>query len=72
MPAWQAWCGLQTQWRTGMGGATGLDYVAAIEYLRTVARMRGRALADAFECLQAAERAVLELWAEQRELSHGH
>lgn len=72
VPAWQAWCALQTQWRTGMGGATGLDYVAVIQYLRAVARLRGDALAEAFEILQGAERAVLELWAEQRELSSGH
>ena len=25
---WQAWCAVQTQWRVGMGGATGLDYAA--------------------------------------------
>lgn len=67
MPAWLAWCGLQTQWRIGMGGATGLDYTAVLAYLRSVSRLRGDALQEAFEGIQAAERAVLEVADERRQ-----
>ncbi len=69
MAAWNAWCALQTQWRVGMGGATGLDYTAVHAYLRGVLGLRGSELRDTFDGIQAAERAVLEVAAEQRELS---
>ena len=65
--AWQCWCDLQTQWRTGMAGATGLDYAAALAYLRDVAGLRGDERRQVFDCLRAAEHAVLDLWADQRE-----
>lgn len=65
--AWRAWCDLQTQWRVGMGGATGLDYAAALAVLRTVHGLRGDALRETFELVRAAELAVLEVWAEQRQ-----
>lgn len=55
-----------------MGGATGLDYAAVHAYLRGVLGMRGNTLRDTFDAIQAAERAVLELRAEQEELSRGH
>lgn len=58
--AWQCWCGVQTQWRIGFGGATGLDYAAVLAYLRTAERLRGDELLEVFEGLRAAERAVLE------------
>lgn len=57
---------MQTQWRTGMGGATGLDYGAVLAYLRDVARVRGRRLREVFEGIQAAESEVLQVWAESR------
>lgn len=65
--AWECWCDLQTQWRTGVAGATGLDYAAVLAYLRDVAALRGDERAQVFHCLRAAEREVLALWAEQRQ-----
>lgn len=65
--AWDCWCDLQTQWRTGVAGATGLDYAAALAYLRDVAGLRGDERRQVFDCLRAAERAVLDVWAERRE-----
>src|SRR5574340_1341745 len=52
---WRAWCDLQTQWRVGMGGATGLDYAAALAVLRAVHGLRGEALRDTFDLVRAAE-----------------
>jgi hypothetical protein len=66
--AFEAWIGIQTQWRKdGMGGATGLDYSGVGAYLSEHGFKTGSARRrEAFECLQAAERATLEVWAEQR------
>lgn len=64
--AWHCWCAVQTQWRAGFNGATGLDYAAVLGYLQTVARQRGRRLRDVFQAIQAAERAVLDVWADRR------
>ena len=50
-----------------MGGATGLDYAAALAYLRDVAGLRGDERRAVFDYIRAAEREVLEVWAEQRE-----
>lgn len=65
--AWNHWIEVQTQWRTGgVGGATGLDYGAVCAYLReVVARRKPRA--EVFAGIRAAERATLEVWAQQRE-----
>lgn len=65
LPAWQAWQGVQTQWRTGMGGATGLDYAGVHAWLQLHAPRQQRR--ELFEGIQAAERATLEVWSEQRE-----
>lgn len=59
--AWNCWCSLQTQWRAGTGGIVGLDYTAVLAYLRTVQQLRGAELREVFDCLQAAERAMLEV-----------
>ncbi len=34
--AWRLWQAAQTQWRVGMAGATGLDYVAVESLARTL------------------------------------
>lgn len=36
-PSFSLFCQLQTQWRTGMGGATGLDYTALYPLLDRMA-----------------------------------
>jgi hypothetical protein len=63
--AWHCWCAVQTQWRVGMGGATGLDYAGVRAYLDE-AGLQGQARRDTFAGICAAERATLEVWAEQR------
>ena len=56
-PVIAAWLSVQTQWRTGMAGPTGLDY-AGVE---AALRMRGEPdMAETFAGLQACERAALE------------
>jgi hypothetical protein len=62
---WRAWQELQTQWRVGMGGATGLDYTAVRAYLDE-AGLQGPARADVWTGVRAAERETLAVWAEQR------
>lgn len=62
---WRHWCSLQTQWRYGTDGRTGLDYAAVCAYLalhEPAAERRREHLAG----IQAAEWASLEVWAEQR------
>lgn len=65
LPVWQLWQCVQTQWRTGMAGRTGLDYAGVIRYLERFGRIAKREQAAAFECLQVMERAALEEWAER-------
>lgn len=48
-----------------MGGVTGLDYASVLAYLRNAHGLQGKRLQDAFACLQSAERATLEVLAEQ-------
>ena len=50
-----------------MQGREGLDYPGVTDYLRNVARIRPRKMAEVYGCLQAMERAALEEWANQRE-----
>ena len=64
--AWSCWCDLQTQWRTGMAGATGLDYAAVLAYL-TELGLQGDERRDTFAAIREAERAVLHAMAERRE-----
>ena len=62
---------VQTQWRFGMAGATGLDY-AGVE---AAARLRGTPLdAETFRALQICEHAALAAMADRRdkEQKHGH
>lgn len=62
--AWRCWLDVQTQWRVGMGGRTGLDYAGVRAYLDE-AQPADRA--GAFRGICACERAVLDVWAENRE-----
>lgn len=65
--AWRHWEAVQTQWRVGMAGATGLDYAGVRAYLeeqRFTSRAERR---EVFACICAAEVATLEAQAECRE-----
>lgn len=62
---WLAWCAVQTQWRVGMSGATGLDYPAVWAVLDR--RLPRRRRDEAFEAIRGMERAVLTVWADQRD-----
>lgn len=64
--AWRCWQGVQTQWRVGMGGATGLDYAGVRAFLDEQDLQRDERR-EVFAGIQACERATLEVWAEQRE-----
>lgn len=64
--AWHAWQSVQTQWRAGMAGATGLDYAGVRAALDELG-LAGDERRDVWRGIQAAERATLEVWAERRE-----
>lgn len=64
--AWGLWQELQTQWRVGMAGATGLDYTAVVAHLRA-SGLRGDAFVAAYEAIREAESETLAVWAEDRE-----
>jgi len=64
--ALQLWGAVQTQWRVGMAGPTGLDYVG-VEALLRLRGIRGRERVERFAELQAMERAALEEWARRRD-----
>ena len=66
LPAFEVWQCVQTQWREGMGGRSGLDYTAVCAYLREVRGLKKTALQSMFAGLQAMERAALEAWNEDR------
>lgn len=63
-PALELWLRVQTQWRVGHAGATGLDYTGVEAALRVLAPRKRRQL---FRDLQVMERATLNEWAAQRE-----
>lgn len=64
--AWQCWSGVQTQWRVGAGGATGLDY-AGVRADLDERGLTGEERRDAFNGIKACEAATLKAWAEQRD-----
>lgn len=66
LPAWNLWQSIQTQWREGMQGRTGLDYAAVTAYMRDVLRIRHKRFAEMFSAIRAMEVAALNTWAEQR------
>lgn len=67
VPAWGHWRNVQTQWRTGVGGREGLDYDGVRAYLDEHLPRRGPKRRELFACIQAAEVACLDFWAEARE-----
>lgn len=64
--AWGVWCDVQTQWRTGMGSATGLDYAGVRAHLDELGLV-GDERRDVYDGIRAAERATLEARAELAE-----
>ena len=59
------WCAIQTQWRVGMSGPTGLDYAG----VKSGLSMRGvsdKKQEKHFPGLQAMERATLDEWSKNR------
>lgn len=65
--AWAHWQQLQTQWRSGMGGVTGLCYAGVRAYLDEQGIEPGPERRELFDCIQACENACLHAWAEIRE-----
>jgi hypothetical protein len=63
---WQHWQAVQTQWRVGMSGASGLDYAGVLAYLQAVVSSKQQRR-DIFDGIQAAEHATLVVWREQAE-----
>ncbi len=66
VPIWHAWQAVQTQWRTGMAGATGLCYSGVRAWLADNGPPDADDRREWWACIQAAERATLDVWAEQR------
>jgi hypothetical protein len=66
---WSLWHGVQTQWRIGISGATGLDYQGVSAYLDRLG-LEPQEHREMFDLLQACERATLDVWAEQRAKHH--
>lgn len=66
VPAFDLWAELQTQWRVGPAGPTGLDYAGVAAHLQHAHRLRPRALRERWEQLQAMEQGALQGWAEKR------
>lgn len=65
--SWQRWNALQTQWRVGMAGATGMDYAGVSAFLSTGEGLQGEDLRKAFRDMQACEFATLKAWNEARD-----
>jgi hypothetical protein len=63
---WNLWHAIQTQWRDGMAGRTGLDYTSVESVIRHRTSWRPRKRKQAFALIQACERAALDAWAEKR------
>jgi hypothetical protein len=57
--SFDVFCAMSTQWRTGMNGATGLDYSAIPQVLR-LCRVPRTEWADVFEDLRVMESAALK------------
>lgn len=63
--AWHCWIGVQTQWRVGLSGATGLDYTGVRAYLDELG-LEPSVRLDVWEGIQACERVVLSVWADRK------
>lgn len=66
---WALWQSLQTQWRVGMAGATGLDYAAVWRVLDQQVPRRRRD--EVFAAIQGMEGAVLKVLADRAERERG-
>lgn len=64
---WRVWCSVQTQWRVGFAGATGLDYAAVWAVLDKTGPRQRRMRREWFEHIQSMESAAMDAWAERRE-----
>jgi hypothetical protein len=62
---WRLWLAVQTQWRVGMSGVTGLDYAGVRAYLDEE-EVVGDERRESFVGIRAAESATLAAWAERR------
>jgi hypothetical protein len=68
LPAVRVFLALQTQWRHGMAGPTGLDY-AAIPPVFDLCGIRQKKSADTFGALRILEVETLNCWADRRRTS---
>lgn len=66
VPYWDAWLGVQTQWRADMAGNMGLDYAGVRADLRAGLGLSGEQLSDYWRAIKACEVATLHAWAEIR------
>ncbi|MEN9923914.1 MAG: hypothetical protein RL268_40 [Pseudomonadota bacterium] len=64
--AWRLWLEVQTQWRVGFDGKTGLDY-AGVQACMELRRIPRRVRSGLFRLLHAMELAALGVWREARE-----
>ena len=64
--AWGLWLRLQTQWRVGFDGKTGLDY-AGVRACLDLCRIPRRLHARLFDLVHAMELAALGVWRDERE-----
>lgn len=63
---WIVWNEVQTQWRTGMSGATGLDYAGVRAHLDEVG-LEGDERRQVYDGIRAMERATLSALSALRE-----
>ena len=63
MSAIRLWLSVQTQWRTGFSGATGLDYNALFHVSRAI---KIKIDADVLRKIRELEAMMLELWSKKR------
>ena len=64
-PGFELWTQLQTQWRVGMAGPTGLDYSGVAAVMRMLG-LRPKVQRERLWQIQAMERAALDFWAEKK------
>lgn len=62
-PVWCLWRDLETQWRIGHSGATGLDYPSVLAVIAQ--RFKPRQRKTVFYLVQAMEEVTLHEWREQ-------
>jgi hypothetical protein len=65
LPAWNLFWDVQTQWRHGFNGPTGLDYQGVTAWMQANA-IPGEQWAELLCGVRACERARLEVWADMR------